>query len=794
MLFPQFSDNPFQIKLSFHKIIERLEELAAGKTGPDAKKARLLLAEIKPFPELREGIESISQIADNEVIISHLLDDLFPAILSKNEIKAVSIPYLGLTFNYTERFKDILNAAGKNFDFNIRDFDEHQFYVMSCCIILNQFYGTHLDFGKPLFYDIPTANGIIKHYRILYNADFLEIIPTEKSSMLTKEDIDLLMDNYDDLALWKEKFPPNSWVLKGFGIMTLFDATVENAVSSLKGNLLGNIDSSEMQESLETIFRSIFRIPDLHIGFTSFDKENDKFTRTSTEQKVKSYMLEGKSDGDCQKMLRADSYQNLVKKHELIAVTDLPQFTAQNPDSKLSRHFSAQGVQSFILAPVVKNGTLLGILELVSKRTRDLNSVNAKKLEIVMPFIVDTIYRKVTELQTQIQAVIQKHYTKLHPSVNWKFREEALKYIQGKSAGKYYAPKEIVFNDVYPLYGQIDIKDSSITRNLSVTNDLSYQLDKLILLLEQMQQSNDIVNAEQELLDLKIFVDDLVSGVKADTEQHIQNYLDINVHPLLKENKKFSKDISRQVKEYFKNTDKITGDFYANRRKYEITLSLINEKLITILDNRQIDAQAYFPHYFERFKTDGVEHNLYAGASIAPTQTFDLVHLERLRFWQLLVLCEMQIEQYHLKKTLPYPLSVTSLILIFSAPISIRFRMDEKHFDIDGAYNIRYEVIKKRIDKAYIKGTKERITQQNKITIIFSKFEEEQDYIKYINLLQDSGILAPKIEEFEVEDLQGVSGLKALRVGVLHNQNEPLENVFKYDEFYKHLNAAPVEN
>jgi len=793
MLFPQFSDNPFQIKLSFHKIIERLEEFAENETGAEAQKAKLLLKEIKPFPELREGIESISQIEDNEVIISRLLDDLFPAILSKNEIKAVSIPYLGLTFNYSERFKAILNAAGKDFDFNIRDFDEHQFYVMSCCIILNQFYGTHLDFGKPLFYDIPTADGIVKHYRILYNADFLEIIPTEKSTMLTKEDIDLLMDNYDDLALWKQKFPPNSWVLKGFGLMTLFDATVENAVSSLKGNLLGNIDSSEMQESLETIFRSIFRIPDLHVGFTSFDKENDKFINTSS-QKVKSYMLEGKSDGDCQEMLRADSYQNLIKKHTPIAVTDLPEFVAQNPDSKLSRHFSAQGVQSFILAPVVKNGTLLGILELVSKRTRDLNSVNAKKLEIVMPFIVDTVYRKVTDLQTQIQAVIQKHYTKLHPSVNWKFREEALNYIKGKNSGKHYSPQEIVFHDVYPLYGQIDIKDSSITRNLSVTNDLSYQLEQLILLLEQMQQSNAIVNAEQELLDLKAFVDDLIEGVKADTEQHIQNYLDLNVHPLLNENKKFSREVSKLVKEYFKNTDKITGDFYANRRKYETTLSLINEKLISILDNRQTDAQSYFPHYFERFKTDGVEHNLYAGSSITPTQTFDLAHLEHLRFWQLLVLCEMQIEQYHLKKTLPYPLSVTALILIFSAPISIRFRMDEKHFDIDGAYNIRYEVIKKRIDKAYIKGTKERITQQNKITIIFSKFEEEQDYIKYINLLQDKKILAPKIEEFEVEDLQGVSGLKALRVGVLHNQNEPLEKVFKYDAFYKHLNAAPVEN
>ncbi|ASU35090.1 GAF domain-containing protein [Mucilaginibacter xinganensis] len=793
MLFPQFSENPFQIKLSFHKIIERLEEIAAGEPGINTKKAAEILTEVAPFPELRDGIESISQIADNELVIAHLLQDLFPEILSKNEIKAVSIPYLGLIFNYTERFKDIIKAAGTNFDFNIRDFDEHQFYVMSCCIILNQFYGTHLDFGKPLFYDIPAADGIIKHYRILYNADFLEIIPTEKSSMLTKEDIDLLMDNYDDLDLWKEKFPPNSWILKGFGIMTLFDATVENAVSSLKSNLLGNKSTSEVQENLETIFRSIFKIPDLHIGFTAFDKENDKFVNTSIGQKIKSYMLEGKTEADCQQMLRADTYQNLIKKQTPLAITDLPEFVSANPESKLSRHFSAQDVQSFILAPIVKNGALLGILELVSKRTRDLNSVNAKKLEIVMPFLVDTIYRKVTELQNQIEAVIQQNYTTLHPSVNWKFRDEALKYIRNKEAGKPYHPKEIAFQDVYPLYGQIDIKNSSITRNLSVANDLISQLQQVILLLEQMHQEDCIVDAAEKVIELKEFLNDLDAGLKADTEHFIQNYIETTIHPILTNNKKVSKKISDQIDEYFKRTDKLTGDFYANRRNYETTLTLINEKLISIIDSRQTEAQVYFPHYYERFKTDGVEHNLYIGKSISPTQAFEPAHLEHLRLWQLLVLCEMEAEQYRLKKDLPIQLGVTSLILIFSTPIAIRFRMDEKHFDIDGAYNIRYEVIKKRIDKAFIKGTKERITKQNRITIIFSKPEEETEYMKLINLLQDRGILGSKIEEFELEDLQGVSGLKALRVSVIHN-SKISAGIFDYEETYKQLNAAAVEN
>ena len=147
----------------------------------------------------------------------------------------------------------------------------------------------------------------------------------------------------------------------------------------------------------------------------------------------------------------------------------------------------------------------------------------------------------------------------------------------------------------------------------------------------------------------------------------------------------------------------------------------------------------------------------------------------------------MEVEQYYLKPTLPYQLGVTSLILVFGAPIAIRFRMDEKHFDIDGAYNVRYEVIKKRIDKAHIRNTQDRITKQGTITTIYSKSEEETEYEYYLHLLQTAGILSDNIERFDVEDLQGVSGLKALRVAVLYN-GKPFGEGFSYDELYGKLN------
>ena len=90
--------------------------------------------------------------------------------------------------------------------------------------------------------------------------------------------------------------------------------------------------------------------------------------------------------------------------------------------------------------------------------------------------------------------------------------------------------------------------------------------------------------------------------------------------------------------------------------------------------------------------------------------------------------------------------------------------MDEKHFDVDGSYNARFEIVKKRLDKAQIKDTTERITQEGKITIVYSHEADRQEYAQYIALLQNQHLLEDQVENFEVEDLQGVSGLQALRV------------------------------
>ena len=115
--------------------------------------------------------------------------------------------------------------------------------------------------------------------------------------------------------------------------------------------------------------------------------------------------------------------------------------------------------------------------------------------------------------------------------------------------------------------------------------------------------------------------------------------------------------------------------------------------------------------------------------------------------------------------------------------------MDEIRFDVDGTYNARYEVVKKRVDKAYIKGTNERITEPGKITIVYSQKADEKEYLKYIGFLQSKHHLGDEVEILELEDLQGVTGLKAIRVNVLYNRPGEDENYYTYEDLMKEIQA-----
>ncbi|NCP89553.1 MAG: GAF domain-containing protein, partial [Flavobacteriales bacterium] len=382
----------------------------------------------------------------------------------------------------------------------------------------------------------------------------------------------------------------------------------------------------------------------------------------------------------------------------------------------------------------------------------------------------------------------QKECTSIHTSVHWKFVSEAKKFIHQQSRGEKATFNKIAFNDIYPLFGQIDIKGSSEARNLATRLDLNIQLNDVKLILQKALNIEALPVYEQFIYQINEYLEGLDHHFQVDSERQISNFLNHDLSLVIDHlsSKDSLKDLIHSYKQ--QNSNNIHTK-YTHREKYDTTISLINKEMALFLDKKQAEAQKMYPHYFERFKTDGVEHNMYIGEAITKEDSFNPVYLYNLRLWQLQVMCEMENAYYKMQPNLPIQLDVASMILVFNQPLSISFRMDEKRFDVEGTYNARYENIKKRVDKAYIKGTKKRITQKGKIAIIYSQNQDEVEYLRYVKFLQSKKYLDTDISIVDLEDLQAVTGLKAMLISILYTQNLEDKEFYTYEDLMKELKS-----
>lgn len=786
-------ESPMVLKVGFNKLLEHYEKLAESEDEFLSAKAKRILKTAEPYPELREGFSDTDVLKLREKEISVILQDSFAPILTKNEIKTASVPFHDMIFNASERFKNIIKTAGDDFELNIKNMPDDHRYIIACTVILNFCYGYNLNFKRPFYYEIPDANGILRYYKILYNADFCEIVPSEKAKKITDEDYEELLDNFENLELWKEKFPPNSYIFKGFVISNIFDVTEDQSISHLKSNLIGEDKRQDenFMKDFQQVFRSLFALNDLKVGFSIF-MEDDKVFEKVHGIGITSYLLNDDETMDCCDALCDWSYNRLLNEQKYFTISDVEKAHKQaKGKAPHINNLYKQNIGSAIFAPIANEEGVMGVLEIVSAKPQALNSINANKLIDVMPFIVSAVEQSKKVEENLIEAIIQQECTSIHSSVYWKFVNAARKFLKDKTnIGNKAIFESIVFDNIYPLFGQIDVKGSSEARNLATQKDLLLQLSLLDKIFDKVLKKEKLPIYEQIQFQIHNYINELKANFKVDSEHSIVVFLKKEIEPLLKFQLKKNPRLKADIEDYFSKIDDDLNLIYYYRKNYDDTIMLINKNMAALLDEKQIEAQAMYPHYFERYKTDGVEHNMYIGEAITKEDNFNPVYLYNLRLWQLQVMCEMENEYYSNQHLYPVTsLDVASMILVFNQPLSIRFRMDEKQFDVDGTYNARYEVVKKRVDKAFIKGTEERITQNGKITIVYSQKEDEEEYLQYIKFLQSKNVLDSEVEILELEDLQGVTGLKALRVDILYHHKDDDKNFYTYDDLMKEIKA-----
>lgn len=754
-------DIPFKTSLSFELLINEIELIAEDTSHPMQTMAAALLPEIQKIPELRQAVCPNSLLEKQKKVIANMMAFVFNPLNDRNEMSGAMPPFNPNRFFSTSLFEK--NIGGENKKLEIAKESNQDMNLISMLyhaylLILDKVYDYKIDVDLPFTFRLSDEkDGSVKYFRKKFSTKYIQVKQLKKAPKLSKEDIAMLFDNSEDLNVWNKTIPLENFEFSGFFPFTYYNITHDFVISQLKSDLLdkNTMGTSKGFEKIKKRMRALFENPHLEFGMAVVPDMD----ATLSDDLVWNTII-ARSDLKCDDY-RGTFYEKAFREERIILTSDM----AKLEKDLVVQEFLKRGIKSHAVIPLMLENVPVGMLEFACKSTDSISMLQIKRLHDVFPTFALALQRSKEEWNTKIRAIIQEEFTAIHPTVEWKFRE-AVAHLLSEQKGENPGVEDIVFPDVVPIYGASDIRGSSVERNKGIQADLTEQLEHAKDILSYAKEIKDMPLLDDVSFKIGAHIRTVKSGLKAGDEVVILEFLKRDVDPFLMLLKLRFPSMEEHVQNYFDTLDKDLHVLYKKRKDFENSLTMINDKVGEIIDSEQAKAQDVFPHYFEKYRTDGIEYNAYIGQSLVRDLEYDEIYLKNIRLWQLLVKVKVARKIRELQPELPTKLDITQLILVHSNPLSIAFRQDEKKFDVAGAYNIRYEITKKRIDKALINGTNERITQVGKIAIIYSHADEIREYRKYIDYLIAQGFIKPSVEDLELEDLKGASGLRALRIEV----------------------------
>lgn len=764
-----FSEFLFNSQLSFRPLVNALKKnIKEGNPGMQKLYGKVVI-EFESHPELMETITDLSILEPHSELIQELLSAVFPPTTA-NYMYGISIPFKNEAVYASPLFKKLLLKPGTH-EMHIPDNDINQLLNgerlhFAYGVVLKKYLGYNSpETGRTVYPLHDTSTGLTRYMEMRIDGRFIDVNPAGEMPELPKSIINHHSNSIMTIAELMEHVPLDQFVFEGVSVIRVNDMTEAEVITKIKNRLLdiNAFSDASVYTELENYVQCLIGLKDLGIGVTPFFKINGHYVYSDLHNNNSILFRHFHSTADKDEI--SDYCKMLFRDNGLPVLYETLNEQLMNQVQCLQYYFK-EGAKSIILCPLKLQGGLIGLLEVISKTPGQLKPVHVSKIESAIPLFTLGLEKNLDQLNNEVDNVIKKKFTAVQPAVEWRFTEAALNYIVNKHGNADAKIERIAFNDVYPLFGSIDIRNSSTERSHSIQADIIEQLE-LALRVVKKAKSDMIFPLLQEIeFKIEKHIAAASDVLQSDEEITVHDFMQGQVASIFNHLHSTQPSVKNDIEHYFASLDPQLGVLYHHRKEYEQSISRINDTLAHFIDKEQVEAQKLYPHYFERFITDGLEFNIHMGQSITPRKKFDEIYLRNMKMWQLTVLAKAARITHKLENELSHPLRTTQLILAHSQPLSISFRTEERKFDVDGAYNTRYEIVKKRIDKVRIKETNERLTQPGRIAIVFSQAKDAAEYTEYIEFLQSQNLLKPGIEKHDLEELQGVIGLKALRTEV----------------------------
>ncbi|MBB2145432.1 GAF domain-containing protein [Pedobacter sp. LMG 31464] len=753
--------------LSFRPLIAYLKSRLKTEQTLKAEFYRFLLEKIERDEVLKNDIEAEDLIKYKDTL-ELIFTILTPLMANEKDLYwALSTPVPDKIFFSTDSFHEFLtlHAEQKKLNKENEESKEKQQLQFIYRMILDRFYNYTSIFKNDILYPYTNPEThLTTYYNINADTQFIDIKYDGKLPEINFELLAAQTQEGTEIELLQKLIPLSKFKFDGFTVISLTDVTLQHAIDGIRDALVNHTYENEAYEHVIQALKTLAGDGHIEFGLLPFLMVNNKFVFDS-EQNSQSILLDSAKKND----LEEETFYALVNEYK-----ENPRSVFFNnlDDKKIEKFpfldvLRKNSIHSYSFLPIFYNNQLAGVMEIYSTEALEVDEKLLSKLHSALPLLGQLLQYRIEEFNTRMDGVLKDKFTALQPSVQWKFNQVVWDFIKNsKGKKKTQEIETVTFKGLYPLFGAIDIRNSTIERNFALKEDLKVQLDILSETLNELRTIIPLDLIDKVLFNCKEWIKKIDNFISSSEEALLNEFLELQVYPMLTHIEKGHPQAKDVVQNYFNSINSDSGIAFEHRRTLETSMQFINTAVSEYLEEAQQTLQNSYPCYFAKFRTDGVEYDIYIGQDIAPDVPFDLLYLKNIRLWQLTAMVEVARLTNSLVSQMPRALLTTQLIFIHSNPIDISFRNDERRFDVEGAYNIRYEVVKKRIDKVLVKGTEERLTQPGKISLVYFNAFEANEYLEYIKYLQEQEFLQDDLEMLELEELQGVSGLKALRVGV----------------------------
>ncbi|OKS88444.1 hypothetical protein [Mucilaginibacter polytrichastri] len=759
---------------SFHVFANDLKRRVATEQTIKAEFYKLLLNKIAEHPELQYPI-AVEDAAKYKQVLETIYAVLSPPIVDEaNFYWGIGMPIPGDVVYGTDAFvqfitdynadpKTIINQGANAFNKRL------ELYIYR--LVLEKLYHISSDVNTDTIYQKEgNADGLEKYFSIHMDTSFVEVTAKQTLPELKADLIEEYLQAGIGAEALAEVIPLSMFRIEGFAIITIEDITADQSIENIRLALVNDTaNQNDLFEQVTHALQTLTGNSSVEFGLLPFLKVNGKLVY-DTEECFTSVLVKAYADQHVSEETYGALTQAYIKNPKALFYNEIYDDKAR--ENIYLQSLKKAGIISYGVMPVYHNRKLAGVMEIYSKKDIIHYEKLLSKLEAAVPLLSQLLNNSIVQFNERIEDIIKDKFTTLQQSVEWKFNEVAWNYIrQRRDNPEDVEIKTISFKNVTPHYGAIDIRSSTAKRNIALQQDLSTLLNKLSDIFKVFSKIAGLSVEEELIKQCEAWLIRIGKQITDSDELNIKEFLEIRIYPVLDQIKVEFPETKPLIDAYFEATNELTGEGFAGRRELEESMTMINTALNNYFERAQGKLQQIYPCYFEKFRTDGVEYDIYTGQSLAPDQPFDPDHLGAFRRWQLKSMIKIAQITGKLTGLMKCKLETTQLIFVHSAPIDICFRKDERRFDVEGAYNIRYEVIKKRIDKVLIKDTDERLTQPGTIALIYSSDSEADEFMPYIKEFQDEKMLSGIVEHHNLEELQGVTGLKALRLNVETHTN-----------------------